>query len=566
MTGTEILVKSLEHAGVQVVFGMPGAHLLELTDSIIDSPIRNILITSELSAAFMADGYARATGKVGTCIAIPGPGLTNMITGLAEALVDSSPLVLVVVGIDQSEKAFHLHEIKQLETVRPVVKKIITIQMGTEIPSGIAEAFYLAADGEPGPVVVEIPRQILRGTAEYRVYSKIDRKGPTGDDQSKIAQITDMLINARLCGIYAGKGALSASEQVKHIAELLSIPVATNISGKGVIPEDHELAVGFGFGPSGSSTAEKIFNQCDVVLALGCKFSEMSTGKWFMKVPSSLIHIDTNRDVFNKNYPATITLCEDIAYATGQILRGLKGVEREKNVKLIEQIKREKTKELKKGKKPSQGKIHPSRFFYQLRNVVSRDTVLVTDCGNHQLWAILDWVTLEPRTFITPSDYQAMGFGIPAAIGASIGSPNKQVICICGDGGFLISGFEILTALREKRRVAIVIFNDRALGLIKIMQQKIYGRTESVDFECPDYSSLAQAFGSDYIEIRNEEELLSGLKKMAACEKTVLVNVEVEYNEWPKYIKGIAKSTWKAMSLGEKVNLISTRVSKLFKN
>ena len=566
ITGAGSVVKCLEHAGVKTVFGMPGAHLLELIDSLIDSPIRSILTTSEQAAVFMADGYARATGTVGVCIAIPGPGLTNMITGLAESLVDSSPLVIFVVGIEKSRMAFHLHEIDQLAIVKPVVKKIITIAKGIEIPNSVANAFYCAEEGEPGPVVVEIPRRLLREETEYLPCLKVFNKDACKTTHDAIVQITDLLTQARLCGIYAGKGALAASHQVIQIAKMLSAPVATTISGKGVIPEDHELSVGFGFGPSGSPVAEKIFSRCDVVLALGCKFSEMSTGKWFMKIPPTLIHIDKNSSVFNKNYPAAFTLCDDVGHAVEQLMQSLKETKREKNLDLIKTIDKEKNKSIeKKLIKSSKNGVHPSQFFFHLRKTVSRDTVMVTDCGNHQLWAISDWPVFAPRTFISPSDYQAMGFGVPAAIGAGIGCKDRRIVCICGDGGFLMSGFEMLTAVRENLRLAVIIFNDQALGLIKIMQKKIFGRTALVDFESPDYRSLAQAIKADYIEINSEEELRDGLQKMEVIQKTVLVNVKVEYKEWPRYVAGVAQASWEKLSLSEKLKLINNRAKRMLK-
>lgn len=566
MNGASAIVKSLERVGVEYTFGIPGSQSLELMDSFLDSSIRNILVTNELSAAFMADGYSRATGKVGVCIAIPGPGLTNMLTGLAEAYVDSSAIVVLVVGFGESDKVFHIHQIEQLEVVRPIVKHIIKIDNVAGITRDICKAFYLAQEGEPGPVVVEIPKGLLNKKIEYKEDYEIRHEQEGRDkDRDKIKQIAEMLFNANLCGIYAGCGASSASHQIKQLAEMLSLPVATTISGKGVFPEDHELSVGFGFGPTGSRLSEDIFKKCDVVLALGCKFSEMATGGWGMDVPDNLIHIDKNKNVLNKNYPAKISLCKDVKIALEDILIILGDTKRKRNAELIEKIKRGKIGHLKNMERvKSNNGIHPTQLFYQLRRLIDRDTVLVTDCGNHQLWAISDFLVFEPRTFITPSDYQAMGFGIPAAIGAKLGCADRRVICICGDGGFLISGFELLTAVREKINLSVIIFNDGALGLIKGLQKRIYGRVTSVDFVSPDYENLAKALHIGYLEIKTDAELITVLKQLTSEERAVLVNIKIKYDELPKYIRGIEKTVLRKLALRQKIKLISKRMRRTF--
>ena len=565
ITGARAIVKSLEKIGIEYTFGIPGSQNLELIDSFLNSSIRNILVTNELSAAFMADGYSRVTGKTGVCLAIPGPGLTNMITGLAEAFVDSSPLVVLVIGLGKSNKVFQIHQIEQLEVVRPIVKDVIKIDNAEEIRKGIYKAFYLAQEGEPGPVVVEIPKKLLNKNTEYQEGDATrSEKEADNEDAVKIKQIAEMLLKANLCGIYAGAGAFSASSQIRQLAEIFSMPVSTTVSGKGAFPEDHELSLGFGFGPSGSKLAENIFKKCDVILSLGCKFSEMATGGWGTQISGKLIHIDKNKYVFNKHYSAKIFLCKDVKIVLEKILRILGDTKKKRNTELIEKIRKGKAEYLKSIETAhfSDG-IHPAQFFYQLRKLVDRETILVTDCGNHQLWAISDFVVFEPRTFITPSDYQAMGFSIPAAIGAKIGCPDRRVICVCGDGGFLMSGFELLTAVREKINLSVIVFNDGALGLIKGLQKRIYGRTTLVDFVSPDYENIAKALNIGYLEINTGEELITALKQMTSEERVILVNIKIKYNELPKYIKGVEKTVLRNLTLSQKINLISKRVRRL---
>lgn len=426
ITGARTIVKCLAEQKVACVFGLPGMHNLELTDALIDSPINNVLVTSELSAVFMADGYARATGRVGVCIAIPGPGLTNMVTGLAEALLDSSPIVVIVTTTPKDGFAFHSHEIPQLATVAPVVKGTFRISEGATIPEIIARAFRLANDGEPGPVVVEVLQAVLKSRINHLqpFPSAPESSSPTETGQ-QIREIVRMITGARQCGLYVGKGAQSSSEKVRQLAEHLCAPVATTISGKGVIAEDHELAAGFGFGPAGSKAAEALFKTCDVVLAMGVKFSEMSAGKW-LRYPGALIHIDRSRDNLNRNYKATAALCCDVETALEEILSHLEGSPGKRNPQVVEAIRRHRQAHLKKIRRSSFEKgIHPSCFFHRLGQALGRQAIVVTDCGAHQLWAVTDYCALTPNSFLSPSDYQAMGFGIPAAVGASLGRPRN---------------------------------------------------------------------------------------------------------------------------------------------
>ncbi len=563
-TGAKVVAETLKSIGINNTFGMPGVQNLELIDAFIDYEIHNVLATSELSAAFMADGYNRVTGDTGVCIAIPGPGLTNMVTALAEAYLDSSSIVVLVIGIDEDGKSFHIHQINQLETIKPVVKAVIKITEISKLSENIFNAFTISQKDEPGPVVVEIPKKILREKAVYKPDNSSLRVQNTDIDNNDISLITDMLINSKSCGIYAGRGALSASQEITKLAEILSAPVATTISGKGAISEDHDLSVGFGFGPAGSKLDEKVFKDCELILAIGCKFSEMSTGSWSMEIPGTLIHIDQNRDVFDKNYNATISLCMDIKSALIKILYELSGRKKKENSRLLEKLRTErKYNNSGIGQTKSKDCVHPSRVFHELRKNTNRNTIFVTDCGNHQLWAILELQVLKPRTFLTPSDYQAMGFCLPAAIGAALSRPNEKVIGICGDGGFLINGFELLTAVREKLNIAIIIFNDGALGLIKNMQKKIYGRTSSVDFISPDYKIYSQSIGIDYVEIGDEDELEDGLLEMINNKGVVLVNIKIEYEQWPEYIDGAAKASWRKKPLSEKLRLLSNRIVRL---
>ncbi len=560
ISGAQNLVNALRSRGVRFTFGMPGAQNLEIFDALADGGLRNILVASELGAAFMADGYARASGATGVCLAIPGPGLTNMITGLAEALLDSSPLVVLVTAVEKDDKAFHLHEIDQMRVVAPVVKGVFTASHAREIAARVEEAFCLAESGEPGPVVVELGRELLRERVEPESALPSASVSPEPIDPGKLDRIAALLRSARRPGIYAGKGALGASTEIARLAELLAAPVATTISGKGAIPEDHPLAAGFGFGPSGTRAAADCFAQCDAVLALGCKFAEMSSSKWLMSINGKLIHVDQSPEVLDRNYPAEVALRADAGEALRATLARIGGDPARDPTSVKETIARARQKEQQRIEtiKSHEG-VHPSRLLQRLRTRLDREAIVVTDCGSHQLWAVLDWQVQGPRTFLTPADYQAMGFGVPAAVGACLARPDRRTVCLTGDGGLLITGFELLTAVREQLRLTVIVFNDGALGLIKDMQNKFYGRSESVQLRPPDYRQLAAALGAEYLAVAGDRDLEQGLDRMAENRGVVLVDVKVDYSQWPNFIDRAVKARFLALPLREKARMLYER-------
>jgi acetolactate synthase-1/2/3 large subunit len=422
----------------------------------------------------------------------------------------------------------------------------------------------MAESGEPGPVVIEIAHSVLKERMDKpQLLAPAPEKPLCADTGQRIREIVKIITDARQCGLYVGKGAQSSSDQVRQLAELLCAPVATTISGKGVIPENHELSAGFGFGPSGSKSAEALFKKCDVVLAMGVKFSEMSAGKW-LRFAGALIHIDRCGETLNRNYKAKVALCLDVETALEEILSHLKGSSPKEETVVAEAIRRHRQAHLKKVRKTSfERGIHPSCFFYRLGEAIGPQAIIVTDCGAHQLWAITDYCALTPNSFLSPSDFQAMGFGIPAAVGASLGRPEKCTVCVCGDGGFLMTGFELLTAVRRGLNLAVVVFNDGALGLIENSQRILYGRTAEVRLANPDFKGLAAAFHVDYLAVADEQQLDAALERIKENRGVVLVDVTVDYQEWPSYMRGIARAAWRRLPVLKKLDLIAYRAVRL---
>lgn len=547
-----IILKKLD---VSQIWGIPGSKTLPLYDAIKNIGIKSILVTNELSASFMADGYFRVSGKPGVCIAIPGPGLTNMLTGIAEAFLDSSAMLVLTVNPKKSSSCFHIHEIPQLEVVKPVVKKTVKIS-SIDRMNELFEAYHDSYRNEPGPVVVEIGSQVMDQAIEESELAHDVLPEPLKIKEETVAKVIQYISEARQVGIYAGRGCTGAGRELLEVSKILSAPVATTISGRGVIPEDYELSTGYGFGLSGSPAACRVFKNCDLILAVGVKFSEMATGGWGLKF-KNMIHIDASEANLNKNYDILLSVQADAQNVLEELNKALNGVKRTVNVKVIEEINKFKTEHAAKaGKSKGSSSLHPARLLQELRRCLPRDAILSTDVGYHQLWSISDFAVFEPRTYLTPTDYQSMGFGLPAAIGAATARPDKKVVCICGDGGLLISGFELLTAVREQINLSVFVFNDGALGLIKGLQEKIYSRTVSVDLNNPDYEQLAKSFSVRYFQISGEMNLKEKLENILEHKGVNLIECKIIYDEFPRFIKGSIRNTWDQASLSRKMSIL----------
>jgi acetolactate synthase-1/2/3 large subunit len=555
ISGARAVALVLKKLGVNHIWGIPGAKTLPIYDEILHVGIHATLVTNELSAAFMADGYYRVSGKPGVCIAIPGPGMTNMMTGIAEAFLDSSAMLVITVNPRKNWHIFNIHEIPQRDIVKPIAKKVVEISSIIQMKE-LFMAYHVSCQDEPGPVVVEIGSQVMNQDIEESALVCDVSPSPMSSTNEAVAKIVEYIGQARQVGIYAGKGCVGAGRELLEISKLLSAPVATTISGRGVVPEDYELATGYGFGRTGSPAAYGVFKKCDLILAIGVKFSEVATGGWGLKF-NKMIHIDAGKDNLDKNYSSLFSVQADAQFILRELNKLLADRQRPVNINVIEDIKKFKAQHTAKiEKKQDCGAVHPARLLQALRKCMPRDAILSTDVGYHQLWSLSDYEVLETATYLTPADYPAMGFGIPAAIGAAFAKPDKKGVCSCGDGGFLISGFELLTAVIEKMNLSVFIFNDSALGLIKGLQKTIYNRYGSVDLKNPDFEQLARSFGTQYFQIANETDLKNKLETILDSQGVNIVECKVIYDEFPEYIKGNIKNTWDQTPLSRKMALL----------
>jgi acetolactate synthase-1/2/3 large subunit len=556
-TVATVLVETLRRLGADRVFGLPGVQNLELFDALAEANVPTFTPSIEGAVMFMADAHARITGTTSVALVTAGPGLTNALTGLAEAKLDSTPLLLLV-GSSQSNnpRAFQLHEIAQEEIVRPLVKGYFRPKRSEDVVAMVEQAWALTCECEPGPVVVELSSPLLMEQGRFSLTNK-KRSAEPVDLSMLLDSAAKLLSGATAVGIYAGAGAFGAESELVALAERLQAPVATTMSGRGIVPEDHPLCVGYGFGRSGTAAAWRAFRRVKTLLAVGCKYGETATGSYGIETPREHIHIDINPASIGANYPVTLAIPADAKMALGGLLARLATEQRPTNTGLVEIIRESRTRAESRAMQaaPVGNRVRPSRFLRLLRSRLTRDAILVTDCGMHQFWALSDFPVYAPRSFLAPADFQAMGFSIPGALAAKLARPQRQVVALVGDGGFLMSGFECLNAARWNASISVVVFRDGAWGLIREAQRRVYRQTPYTELPDADYRQLAAGFGMKYVQIASDTEIETGLDEVFSVNTACLVEVRVDYSAAPDYVRGAGPQMFKQLPLRLKAGI-----------
>ena len=535
MTGAEALVETLIQEGTDCVFGIPGAQENELWDTFKSKHLPYLLVTHESSAAAMADGAARATGKAGVLCVVPGPGLTNTLTNLGEALLDSVPVVCIVGDVANGHhfRPFQVHCLDNAALLRPVTKQVFVVQRADAIPHAVRLAFQLACAGEPGPVGVVIPYNLLleRAAMNFAPIAPM----PIPFDEAGCARAVQLLSDRHLkVGIYAGMGCMNNVPGLVHLAEMLQAPVATSICGKGAFPENHPLAVGWGYGPQGTQTAEETFKHIDCVLALGVKYSEVSTG--FYAIPQSrhLIHVDINEHNLGRIMRTDVCVHSDVGLFFDYCNQNAAAIARPGNARLADYIARHKQHECQHNdRNHARCGVDPYLFLKCLRRLTCADALCFVDVTVSQYWAAEVFTACQPRTFFNPTDNQNMGWSIPAALGAQRVLPGRQVVTVTGDGCFLMSAMEISTAAREGLPVKFFILDDQAYHYMQELQRPAYGRTTATILARLDYAALAQGWGVNYQEILTNADLEPGIRGALDFCGPVLVRVATDYEHRP---------------------------------
>ncbi|MGZ7107878.1 MAG: acetolactate synthase large subunit [Methanobacterium sp.] len=539
MKGGEALIKSLADQGVDVAFGYPGGVLLPLYDVIYDSDLRHILVRHEQCAAHAADGYARASGKVGVCIGTSGPGATNLVTGIATAYMDSSPIVAIAGQVPTGligNDAFQ--EVDTIGMTMPITKHNFQPMNSNEIPGMIKSAFYIAGTGRPGPVVVDLPKDVQEQELDMEKEIKVDLPGykPTRKGHPlQIKKAANLISNSKKPVILAGGGVIlsNSSEELLQLSKLTDAPVVTSLLGKGSFPEDHSYSLGM-LGMHGTKTSNIAVDQCDCLIAIGCRFSDRTTGNVaeFAK-NAKIIHIDIDPAEIGKNIDVDIPIVGDAKITLTNLIKALHQLKNSgKTVewnKYIQEFKRSNIPRISFDDVP----LKPQQVIKEIMNAVDEDTIMTTDVGLNQMWMAHYFKTRHPRKFLSSGGLGTMGFGFPAAMGAKVAMPESDVVAVCGDGGFLMVSQDLATVKEYDIPVVICVFDNRYLGMVAQWQRLFYNKRLSHTHlgETPDFVKLAEAFGVNAFCVEKPGEVQETLKNAMRSGEPALIDIHIDPKE-----------------------------------
>ena len=547
LKGSEIAVEALIREGVEVIFGYPGGASMEIHQALtrVDPKhkLRVVLPRHEQGAVFAAEGYAKATGKVGVALATSGPGATNLITGIADAKMDSVPIVAITGQVPQAmigKDAFQETDVVGIS--RPITKHNYLVQRVEEIPHIIKEAFYIASTGRPGPVLIDIPKDVQQSKTVPEWPTEIHMKNYRPFIQARrreLEQIAEAIREANKPIIYAGNGTISsnASEDLLQFVEKSGIPIVMTVLGLGVFPSNHPLCFDM-LGMHGAVYANYAVNNADLLLALGVRFDDRVTGKVseFAK-HGTIVHVDIDASEINKIKPAHIPVTSDVRYVLQQLNKmDLGPGEYSKWVEELEEVKRQKP-----FRYQDDGKqIMPQYVLELLSEKTQGKVIITTGVGQHQMWAAQYFKFLYPRTLLTSAGLGAMGFGFPAALGAKLGRPDWEVIDIDGDGSFLMNIQELATACVEDIPVKALILNNQHLGMVMQWEDRFYssnrahtfiGDPRNRDNIYPDFVAIAKGFDLPGRRITAREEVSDALDEMLASDRAYVLDVVIPYQE-----------------------------------
>jgi len=534
MKGAKVVVELLERQGVEVAFGIPGGVLLPLYDELVDAKFRHILTRHEQCAAHMADGYARTSRKPGVCIATSGPGATNMVTGIATAFMDSSPLVAItgqvatgVLGADAFQEA------DSFGIMMPITKHNFRVMDPKQLPKTMKRAFKIATTGRFGPVHIDIPNDIFTSDIPEK---EIDKEYQIPAPRRNLNQLLDavkLLESAERPAILVGGGAIwsNAGVEIVKLAEMLMAPVITTLMGKGAVPDTHPLVLGV-VGMHGKQGANYVLHNCDTLLAIGTRFSDRVTGKVsdFAK-NTKIIHIDIDASEIGKNVKGHIALVGDAWTVTNALLAGIKSRKRKQSEwkDRIKDIKKACTCDFDIEGEP----IKPQKVIKDLSRYLPDDAIVTTEVGQNQMWMAHFFEMSGTRQFITSGGLGTMGFGFPASIGAKVAKPEKTVVDVAGDGSLQMVSHEFATAVQEKIPVIVCLMNNGWLGMVKQWQKLFYEKRYMATAlgRMPDFVKLAQAYGADAIRVEKSSELKEAIGRAVKTDVPFLLDVMIDPEE-----------------------------------
>jgi len=551
MRAVDAIMECLKAEGVEVVFGLPGGANLPTYDAFVDAGIRHVLVRHEAGGGHAAEGYAKATGKVGVAFATSGPGATNIVTPIVDAMMDSVPTVFItgqvrtdLIGTDGFQ------ETDTLGITMPVVKHSFQIRSPLEIPRAIHEAFHLARTGRPGPVVVDIPVDLSRAEIPYGPATDLHLPGyqPTTDGNTKqIRQAAKAMASARRPVIYAGGGVINAnaSQELLDFATSDSFPVTCTLMGLGGFPAPHPQWLGM-LGMHGTRTANYAMDEADLICCIGARFDDRITGKLSEFAPSAkFIHIDIDPAEISKNIPAHIPIvgdCRNVLTKLTKEYRALDGVDPSRTDEWWQKIRGWQEKYPLRYEDSADSEIKPQYMVQALYEATGGNAIVTSDVGQHQMWAAQHYHFSEPRRWINSGGLGTMGFGLPAALGAQVGCPDETVVCIAGDGSIQMNIQELATCSEDKIPVKVFIMNNGYLGMVRQWQELFWDKRYShVDMgSFPDFVKLADAYGATGMRFTDKTTLVDDMKEALAIDGPVLVDVRVtrEENTYPMIAPG----------------------------
>ncbi len=555
-TGAQCVIDGLKDAGVTTVFGLPGGAVLDLFDTLSRAPFEFVLVRHEQGAAHMADGYARATGRTGVCMVTSGPGATNTVTGLATAHMDGVPIVCVtgqvpshMIGNDAFQEA------DTVGITRAVTKHNYLVRNVDDLPRIMAEAFKIARTGRPGPVLIDIPKDVQRaktaavftGDPDIRSYKPMERGHP-----KQITRLAQAINKARKPLFLVGGGVIAgeASAELTELARKAGVPVATTLLGLGAFPETDPLALRM-VGMHGFVAANRAISACDLLVSVGARFDDRVTGKISEFAPHATIaHIDIDPSAISKSVETHIPVVGHVKQVLQALLLEVQSVDRSGWLTQLDEWKKQ---------SPAAYDVHskvllPQFVIEKIYEVSKGNAIVVTDVGQHQMWSAHFYKYTQPRTFLSSGGLGTMGFGLPAAIGAQLGRPDKRVVTICGDGGIQMNFQELVVAVEHKLPVAVVILNNGRLGMVRQWQEMFYAKQYSASIltpdgrpanermadakpgkYLPDFVMMAEAHGALGLRVTRQEEVVKALEKAFTATGPVVVEciVAPEENVYP---------------------------------
>ena len=538
--GAEIFIESILKEGVEYIFGLPGAVLCELYDKLYDSPVKFILTRHEQAAAHAADGYARASGKVGVCLVTSGPGATNIVTGVATAFMDSIPMVAFTGQVPTNmigDDAFQEADI--VGVTRTITKHNYLVNDVAELSKVIRESFYIASTGRPGPVIVDLPKDVMSAMTEFKYSSKVEIRGYNPNIHGHPGQIDRVLkeiANSKKPLLYAGGGVIlsGASKELLELAEIAEIPVVNTLMGLGGFPGTHKLFLGM-LGMHGTFCANMATNHADLIIAVGARFDDRVTGRVDKFAPEAkIVHIDIDPSTISKNIKVDIPIVGDAREVLKELNKKLREIEKElpDRKKWLEEINEwHSTHPLSYSK--TNGLLKPQFVIEKLYEHTKGKAIVCTDVGQHQMWSAQFYKFEEPRSFLSSGGLGTMGFGLPASIGAKLAQPQKTVINITGDGSFQMNLQELATAVQNELPIKIAILNNCSYGMVRQWQSLFYkGRYYATDLHGnPDFVKLAESFGAVGMRVTKEGEVDDTIKQALNMPKTVVIDFRIDRDE-----------------------------------